>query len=79
MLRVFCPGAIVEANAIGAGYFEAERDDRSSDARAAGRRDRLLQIYALGLEYLMKLLDGLQTSMLDQFGEGDAGGARHVP
>jgi hypothetical protein len=27
----------------------------------------------------MKLFDGFQTSMLDQFGEGDADGARHVP
>ena len=59
VLGVFHPGAIVQACALGAGNFEGESDDRGSDARAAGSRDRLFDVHALGNEYLMELFRGL--------------------
>src|ERR1700722_2726219 len=71
-LRVFCPGTIVEAYAICAGNFKAEGDDSRSDARPAGRRDRLLHIHTFGSEYFTELIGGFHAAIHRQVGKRDA-------
>jgi len=78
MLGVFGPRSVVQADVFCSGDLQAQCDDCGGYARAAGRGDRFRHVHAFGDEDSVELFGGFQTSVFDQFGEGEAGCSGHV-
>src|ERR1700761_2779898 len=78
MLGIFGPGAVVQADILCACKLQSKRNDGRSHTGAAGSRDRLSHVHALGTEEFSQSLRRFQTAIFNQLSERNADSSWHM-